>query len=375
MPDTQEYKVRKALQFELSTIPDEDIWQGLVMDGFVDQVEEFGQRGFSLLVKECRRRREWLRVAGDKADNQVRRHPIVDSRAQVVSWLLARQAQQLPRLRRFRLDFLGRRLLTGPEIGPWIAARARADGEPTQWLTIPLPSGHDVRQTNPVSADGENRNHVVPPLTADSLGHAGKRFQEMLYWVNVDNRHETIAVTFGGVLDTLRMLGSDLAPRYHWSPAQATNFILAGQVPYVPPVIAQLSGPRQGEPVTYQRSRIVLHVDPECPPAELVAAYQTARRKVQRGRRNRPLTAKTLSLLEFVFENENHTWQERMEAWNQRQGELAQHRYTQVRNFAKDYHRAMAKLARPAACSPLAPSDVPGDVPLFLPRRLNQGVT
>ena len=78
----------------------------------------------------------------------------------------------------------------------------------------------------------------------------------------------------GGVLNRLRRLSVGLAEFYGWEQAQATIFVLADMIPYVPAVEDRVL---RKYPLSV-RSRILLTIDPKTTPQEVSDYYRRVRR-------------------------------------------------------------------------------------------------
>jgi hypothetical protein len=143
------------------------------------------------------------------------------------------------------------------------------------------------------------------------------------------------------VLDRLGKLGESLRERYTWLPAQATVFVLTGQVPGIA-VFSGSAGGFRRVPALY---RITLTVDPTLAPREVGAIYR-AMRTERLGAQHRDLTDKHLRLAVFAAQRKSGTtWAQSMEEWNTLVGPVhPDWIYRRATNFARDGAAARKRL-------------------------------
>lgn len=334
-----EADVRTALRRRLGRPVRDDIWELLVEDYYVGEVlkNEFPD-AFDSLFRQYRR----LNRLG--SERMRRSRPMVgeappDKRWQLISKILAEDAQEYPLVRRFRREHLQERLLEPQEVEAWIEDSAQEDGPPTRWLTLPCPPKHTLT-TRP---DGSVV--VEPPLFVKELSHGLKEEVRLLSWVGGQGWVRRKAVAAAGVLNTLHELAVHLARRYGWHEAKCTTFVLTGQVPVLSPIRYRVS--YHGGSV-YERARIRLEVDPGVSPDRLVDVYRKVRRGVS-PRRRRPLSPKIADLVSFILGHPAGSWEARRKIWNE---EHPDWRYDHRRSFSRDFHRAVASLFRPPSWEP-----------------------
>ncbi len=331
-----EVEVRRALEKRLGRPVSDALWGSLVEDGYIREVLDGEEGAFAALVKRYRRLEKMVCEYQREGRTEHREAP-PDRRALLVSRLLAQEASQLPEVKRFRRQYLPDGLLALEQVGPWIKARAEAEGKASEWVAFPIPEGHEVKWGNP--------SQISPPLLLDNVPIPATLGVCMVEWINKDGWTEAIPVKAGGVLDRLRVLSEQLAREFHWREAQATTFVLTGKTPLVPSLrVEYYRGSYSLPTILYQHARITLDVDPEVPPSQVAKFYAEARRKVRSGQRNKPLSEKVAALVEFVLEHGEGAWREKVEAWNRLYPKWAYRSETQ---FARDYHRAVVKLLRP----------------------------
>lgn len=135
---------------------------------------------------------------------------------------------------------------------------------------------------------------------------------EVLDYANGHVAH-TLHVWPGSALDKLRVLANGLAQSYPWEPAQAAAFVLEGVVPLATPFMLRF--PQTWRDDRPHRARVVMEVDLWTPAAEVLGAYREAQRRVLPGH-NRPISPRSVDLVNFAMEHRSGTWPERLRAWN-----------------------------------------------------------
>lgn len=156
----------------------------------------------------------------------------------MLSILFAQEAEKHEGVADFRRRELKGRLMSREELDQWFVRQRAADGAPTEWLThVPVPSHFRVIQER---ADGGFI--TTPPLKITKATAArGLRIERVEY----AGHHASgrIATSAGGVLERLRQLSVELEEMFGWTQAEATTYVLTGEVPYVPPV--KIIGPEK----------------------------------------------------------------------------------------------------------------------------------
>jgi hypothetical protein len=171
--------------------------------------------------------------------------------------------------------------------------------------------------------------------TASDPGHL-----EVLRYQNREVDY-SIHVTAGSPLDQLRTLALDLTRSYPWEPAQAAAFVLEGLMPLATPFTLHLPHHfHEGRPL---RSRIVMEVDMWMPAAIVLKAYREAQRQVLPGH-NRPVSQRSVDLVNFVQRLGPATWQKRLDAWNT---EHPSQPFPDYRTLRTAYERAASSLLTP----------------------------
>lgn len=247
--------------------------------------------------------------------------------ADVVSLLLAIEAGRRDDVRLFRDDALGCEALPLDGVDAWIRAHRE---EPTFWVRVPV-----AAQGLHVGADGDAR---IAPRLLISRVQASSWEEVRLHYVDEHRVAHTVAVTAGGVLDDLRVLGETLSRAYGWTPAQATVFVLTDAVPLLEEIRVRTDV--RSQPAA---SRIRLEVEPTVPAARVAAAYRREQQRLLVSR-PRPLGEKSLELARFVAESDPAlTWRERLEGWNAAHPDWA-YRREHVQNFHRDSMAAQRRL-------------------------------
>ncbi len=247
-----------------------------------------------------------------------------NDRLVALSRVLAALAGRDKTVLRFRQQVLGGRLLAPEETEHWITGQAACDGEPTVWLSLPLPPGVHPKpgETLSLTVPLERYRVDVPIL---SYVVPGDR------WV----RRKPIAID--GVLGQLHQLSKSLSRRYGWHEAAATTFVLTGLVPRITAMQSSVYAH-----VAYPAlQRITLQLDPVLTPAEVAVAYRTLRTRIVGKQQIRTQSPKHLALAVFAVEYPDGSLRERMAEWNRR---YPKWRYNQVTNFGRDLRTALRRL-------------------------------
>lgn len=234
----------------------------------------------------------------------------------------------------FRNRVLGNRLLTAEqarELVPSAAARFLeentfefAGGE------IPLIGHHatlegyerveggtewEVHHRATVSVDPPGMTETVENMfdEAPQPGSRTPRFKDRtdgqpLYFVNERGRARKVSVWDGSLLERLRHLSEGLAQEFRWEPAQATMFVLTGQVPAIPPL--KVTGYlRSRSEILEDTTRVPIHIDatinmtasPWVPARTVTMAYREAQTKILGSGGGKPPSVKNLRLFRFVI--------------------------------------------------------------------------
>jgi len=255
----------------------------------------------------------------------------------ILSRSMADAAAKDPLVEGFRREFLGERLLAPEEVEPWIKRLAEAEGEPTSWLTIPLPEGHRLV---PSPADGI---YVEPSLRLRQIPFpSGPLIRVLDYGVPDNDWRRCVPVTQGGTLDRLRTLSQELTQRYDWREAAATLFVLTGGTPLSSPLEMSVNATTS----PFKRRIVTLEIDPMLSPREVARNYSEIRRRLTSGRRQRGLGEKHLTLAGMIAGASEEPWATRLQRWNKAHPKW---KYLQESNFRRDCLKARERILAPAS--------------------------
>ncbi len=256
-----------------------------------------------------------------------------DKRLWALSQILAIEAGKRPDVASFREEVLGGKLLAFEDIEPWIEQQRQQQGNPTVWVTVPLPEGTDILR-------------ISSKPTLVELGKLHGRFATDLlpYLITGDEWVHYVPVRHGSPLGRLyRIVKSDLSKV--WSEAVVTLFVLTGIVPPIPKARVRMFDPAflpllQHCP-NYIPMRIRLDVDPRMSKDEVGKFYAKARKQLFPGD-DKPMSDKHLQLGVFLAEHgKQGTWEATMDAWNVAHAEWC---YTNYRNYCRDAKRAYERI-------------------------------
>jgi hypothetical protein len=157
------------------------------------------------------------------------------------------------------------------------------------------------------------------------------------------NRHVShdLHVWPGSPLDELRKLAESLAKSYPWEPAQAAAFVLEGLVPLATPFMLRL--PQAWHDGRPRRAKLIMEVDLWMPAAAVLRAYRDLQRQVLPGH-NRPVSRRSIDLVNFVIQHRPATWPKLLERWN---NEHPSATYADYRRFRYAFERARQSLLFP----------------------------
>jgi len=295
MPETGNELRRRIEEQKIGAQVPDNIWRELLALGAVEKVVTGAQTEDWLTDRVLNLAPGVLRT---KADPMLSRRQIAE-REEMLSHFVANHAAADDAVQKFRHQAFGERGLLSPEqVVEWVNQQAR---DATFWLEIALPAGFSpVRTANGIG--------LTPALTISKtrpvIAALKRRFLE---YAHPDGWRRNVPTQHGSVLDQLRQLSEDLAARYGWQPAQATNFVLTGQTPLVRAIKADWT----------RTGRLVLNVDAAIGPQQLVTAYRALRRRLIGGRRARALTEHQQQLAKFLATRpSSESWAERRRAWN-----------------------------------------------------------
>jgi hypothetical protein len=194
------------------------------------------------------------------------------------------------------------------------------------WVTIPLTR----------SEYEQLRSGGCPPFKAKS----SQRVKLLSYVVPGSSWEQKIGTAEGGTLDKLRQLSETLAQRSSWDRAQATQFVLTGQIPVLEPIRARSEWKSQFN----VSGRITLTLDPALSADEVAAYYRKIRRRKYNGPGEKHMT---MALFAATVEGCN-TWKDKLIKWNDLYGDRKGWAYLPVdeawRNFRTHGIKAQERL-------------------------------
>jgi hypothetical protein len=242
----------------------------------------------------------------------------------------------------FRMQYVGRELLSFQQVDAWIKAQAKREGPAGFWLMDAPVSALEVMRNRDDSGytEVEGPFHVRIPHPKDdeddAQGEPRLVEHRIDYFMFSRPAQQDVKIAAGGVLEQLGFLADELEEDFEpdWSSAQAATFVLTGMVPRV----------------NYFK-RVSMSVGLNSTIEEVTAAFKFARRTLV-GERWRALSIKSLHLAIFATETgESAASADRMKAWNQMYPEWP---YTHAGHFAQDSSDALRRLMREPTLQSLA---------------------
>lgn len=331
--------VRRLLDQKLGRPITDPEWAFLEENGTIGDAQAFGVDAEIVgLVTRARRafgvapepKPVEMLEAGTKASS-------VSERVHALSFALACIANGDDRVQQFRTKFLANGLLGRDEVEAWIQNEVQAEGPQRAGLTIAMPDDAVVEtdmQTGRMTVALRAMEVEVQRLSRDFLS----------YGVPGDDWERALPIARGGTLDRLRGVSTSLAARFQWNEAQATLFVLTGEVPLVSRVRARMTFSGAAPTST---ARVVLEVDPTVPPTEVAKAYGRIRQRWL-GARHRPLSGKHLRLATFYAPRpDGEPWKTSLSAWNDDAAPDERYELRHVANFARDCRKALDRLLDP----------------------------
>lgn len=152
-------------------------------------------------------------------------------------------------------------------------------------------------------------SYEIPQPVIRGPGRRDEGGGQPLYFVNERGRARKVPVWSWSVLEELRTLCERLAEQYRWEPAQATMFVLTGEIPAVP-ALKVTSSFRSSEELLDATTTITEHLDATItitasawvPSRTVTKAYRKAQTKIMGSSGGKPPGPKNLRLFRFVTE-------------------------------------------------------------------------
>ena len=317
--NNEHMSLRGRMERRLGRQVSEAAWDLATDQGFVDVAldPEYGvarEEGLTRYLTGLFRVEDGgLRARANRKPNATeslpRADPNLSARVEAVSRLAAEHAAGDEEILRFRQRVLGRDTPMSPD-------------EAEAYLDLPK-----ARGTNP---------------------WAGGSIELLKY----QNRHvaHDLHVCGGSPLDELRKLAESLAKFYPWEPAQAAAFVLEGLIPLATPLMLRF--PQTWHETRPTRAKLVMEVDLWMSAAAVLRAYRRVQRQVLPGH-NRPVSRRSIDLVNFVMQHRLGTWQEHLDDWNT---EHPTDKYADYRRFRYAFLRARQSLLF-TTYRPYTPSD------------------
>lgn len=351
-------EVREALARVLGHPPREDIWAYLMKKGFVQEVLD----GYPLedVVKEYYEMARTFRRAPAKSRKIGHRSTETLSTGTLSSALTriaAIDAAQDSDVVTFREKVLGGRLMPLDEIAEWIMWQQEKDGEPTFWLTFPLPNTPEELigllkmlvfgfrfdfqvSFGPLGKLAEELSSFDAPLPMPGESYF-LDVDTLEYWNAVDLEARSTPVNRKGTLGWLKRVAQKLTAKYPWwEEFHAVAFILSGWEPSYPNARGTTATYLEAE-IPCQHESVIVETDPRVSPREIANLYARLRRQKMPRRRYKPITKKHASLPVFAAEHSGLTWKEMTHLWNSQYPDWA---YNNWRIFARDARTAWERV-------------------------------
>jgi hypothetical protein len=227
----------------------------------------------------------------------------------MISYLLAAIAANNAEVRSYRDRFLPSGLLTEAAAAEWIDG-AGGKHRYSYAIVVVLP------QTVAMEFNDDSLEYHLPPTALADMKIEGFAPHLVLEYKRPEsNWVQRIPTGRDGALRELVKISESLASEFGWQKAQATMFVLTGDVPGMSPVAVEVrSPPIGGLKYGAWRSRIVITVDPILSPEEVAAIYKKSRAKLLKPR-YRSLSERHMTLAGFAAAFEGVT-PELMRKWN-----------------------------------------------------------
>jgi hypothetical protein len=267
-------------------------------------------------------------VKADEAESQApAMHP-----GEVLSALAAKDAEQNPKLLRFRSEVLDNQLVDVSDVANWLHRQAALDGAPTTWIEAPVAPGDEIHQVEKTST------WALVPASRVVWGIV-KIGPHDLSCLDGEGLRVTVLTARDGKLEWLKDLAAHLSAYYGWGPEDAARFILCG----VPPQITLLTIAREFNGRSeFGRAGFHIKIDALVSPKKLAEAYRREREQAIPKRRIRPLSQKHLMLVHFANQQPPKLKiREQLKVWNE---QFPQWSYRQESNFYRDRTKARKRL-------------------------------
>jgi hypothetical protein len=377
--------VARALKWD--EVPD-PIWEDAVVDGWVKDVLEgsVDRNEFLKTIRQWMKRYKRMRAWEEGREAEGRSKPgegepefirprLGDRethRAEAVEEYVAKVAACERRVFAFRKRFLGGTVLSPAQADALITSPAAAY-LPFQYFIpfgeslIPL-LGHSatLRTDTPKGDEGGSYSLNIfahPPGKTFSV--EVQRTERLLY-IDEEGQTEETLVEDHSVLEGLRRLSNYLAAEYPWQEAQATWFVLTGELPALSAATGRVS---RGSAAPY--AEITMTVQPWVSADTVRKFYGQLQARVLKSR-PRALSERNLAVFRFVVGQQEvkpysddapasrltrqhpkllrlkqPSWRVMLHRWNRQYPAGDKRRYKYVRNFQRDFQRAAQAIVSP----------------------------
>ena len=335
--------IQSKINASLGTKPLNDReWSLLLEDGYIEDIQH--RKGPIGPVVEFIRKIRWSQERSKESQQEDTPRLVSKEVAKThldpsfaLSLLLFEESSRDAGVRMFRSEVLDNTLLSRDMVAEWIQQQAKVDGEPTIWLKeVPISSEYKGELFNWIS-----NQQVRQPLKIELPASFKYSFSaHVLKYGSLDEWTYAVPTCIEGVLERLRNLSERLAEEYGWQEAQATLFVLTGEVPFIDPLHVRHEMKSSS---MYFRQRIVLDVDTSISSNEIAKGYN----QVRKGIKTRPsgkLSEKHLRLATFDAEQpKEESWAKKLAEWNRT--ERPEWGYgTDRRRFAHDCLQARRRI-------------------------------
>jgi hypothetical protein len=255
-----------------------------------------------------------------------------------------------PDVRRFRDEVLGGALLAPDEAVQLVTSPAAAVLAADHFGKGRVPLvGHDAKITGERAWREDEWQHrriivrVDPPgetisveWSYDPQARPRRPVVQTLLYIDEEDYMDGVRVFRGSLLDGLRRLSETLAGRFPWHEAEASNFVLTGEHPEVPPLTGEV---RDGT--------IRLTVEPFVSAGTVRNFYRQM--EIRAGGDAKQDTAKAAAVLRFVLsqvddKGNRPSWPELQDRWNASHPEW---QYMDRGSLRKTFRRAYRRIVDP----------------------------
>jgi hypothetical protein len=282
---------------------------------------------------------------------------IAGSRERALDEYFALQAEQSKRVRRFREDCVGSRVLSYEEAASLLQCRPAAILSPTQLRHLAIPmvflwsAEIEARPLFAVVRWTEGKARRSAPIRLSTRQR--EIFPRLVKMLKRDNHPASIIATSQSVLGRLRRVSQWVASQYGWDWYSVRYLLLAGLAPTRESITGDTSYIFRG-PLLYPQ--IELAIDPRTPQTAVLREYARQRSELFETP-PRAVSAGLIEVFRFVVAQKrtgsDSSWSSLMKLWNERGFGRT---YSDRRRFARDYRRAETALIAARVSDEVLPS-------------------